>query len=113
MHIDDYSFGRICVDGVEYRADLILLPDRVAANWWRQQGHSLCPDDLAAVVEAAPEVLIVGTGAKGIMNVPDETASYLEERGIELIVAKTPRACDEFNRLAPSKRAAAALHLTC
>jgi hypothetical protein len=30
--LDDYSFGRIAVDGLEQTRDLIVLPDRVLAN---------------------------------------------------------------------------------
>ena len=113
MHIDSYSFGHITVDGVEYTSDLILLPDRVAPNWWRKEGHSLSPGDLEAVVDAKPEVLIVGIGANGIMRVPESTVSYLAEHGIELVVERTKQACDAFNALPRERRAAAALHLTC
>jgi hypothetical protein len=61
--IDEYDFGRIVVDGVEQTQDVILLPGRVVPNWWRQDGHSLVLDDLAAVLDEIPERLIVGTGA--------------------------------------------------
>jgi hypothetical protein len=40
--IDHYGFGRIVVDGGEETNDLILLPDRVVWNWWRQDGHAQC-----------------------------------------------------------------------
>jgi len=112
MHIDSYSFGHITVDGVQYTSDLILLPDRVAPDWWRKEGHLLCPEDLEVVVEAKPEVLIVGIGANGIMRVPESTATYLAEQGIELVVEKSKRACETFNALPRERRAAAALHLT-
>jgi len=38
--------ARIAVDGGEETNDLILLPDRVVRNWWRQDGHALGRDDL-------------------------------------------------------------------
>lgn len=113
MHIDSYSFGHITVDGVEYTSDLILLPDRVVSNWWRKEGHSLSPEDLDAVVEAEPDVLIVGIGANGIMRVPANTVAHLAEHGIELMVEKSKQACETFNALPKERRAAAALHLTC
>jgi hypothetical protein len=31
--IDSYEFGRIVIDGREYRADVIILPERVVADW--------------------------------------------------------------------------------
>lgn len=49
-HIDAYRFGEITIDGTTYRADVIVLPDRVVANCWRKEGHSLVVEDLAAVL---------------------------------------------------------------
>jgi hypothetical protein len=42
--IDHYEFGRIIIDGREETKDLIILPDRVVRNWWRQEGHALVVD---------------------------------------------------------------------
>jgi hypothetical protein len=111
--VNHYSFGRIVVDGEEYSADVILLPDEVRGNWWRAEGHRLQAQDLNDVWAAAPEVLIVGTGASGMMGVDHSTRERLEEEGIELVLRRTREACEEYNRLARRKRVAAALHLTC
>jgi hypothetical protein len=111
--IDGYDFGRIEIEGECYRSDLIIYPDRIDSNWWRKQGHLLQVDDLQGVVEAKPEVLVVGTGRYGMMAVPAATRDYLAASGIELIVEETPRACQTYNRLAREKRVVAALHLTC
>jgi hypothetical protein len=35
--LEDYSFGRIVVDGEEKTRDLIVTPDRVVTNWWRRE----------------------------------------------------------------------------
>jgi hypothetical protein len=53
----DYSFGRIVVDGQEHDRDLIVLPYRVIANWWRRDGHSLALEDLREVHDELPEKL--------------------------------------------------------
>jgi len=112
--IDGYEFGRVVVRGMEYRADVILLPHRVVDNWWRLEGHSLAPADLDVVVAAAPRVLVVGTGAYGVMHVPEETRSYLKAKGIEVEVMPTPGAVERYNGLAAAgENVAAALHLTC
>jgi hypothetical protein len=44
--IDHYEFERIVVDGRQETKGLIILPDRVVRNWWRQDGHALVLDDL-------------------------------------------------------------------
>ncbi len=70
LNIDEYSFGRIVVGGREFTTDLILHPDgRIQNNWRRTQGHSLIPEDIITVFDAAPEKLIIGTGANGRMRV--------------------------------------------
>ena len=114
VHIDDYRFGHIVVDGKAYEKDLVLLPDGVRPNWWREKGHSLSPADLEEVLAAGPEVLVVGTGAHGVMQVPAATRRALEEAGIELVAEKTARAADRYNDLAAAgRRVAGGFHLTC
>ena len=111
--ITDFNFGSVTIDGNVYNSDVIVLPDRVIPSWWRRSGHKLLPEDLGDVVEAAPEVLVVGTGSFGIMRVPDSTVKFLREHGIETIVCRTKEACERFNTIATSRQAAVALHLTC
>ena len=111
--IEGYRFGRIVVDGETYTNDLIILPGEILSGWWRKEGHSLHPEDLDAVFEAGPELLIVGQGANGRMQVPDETKQAIRERGIELIAQQTETACDTYNEMRDQRLVAAALHLTC
>ena len=111
--IEAYSFGTMVVDGETHTADLIVLPGRVLARWWRRKGHELGPGDLEAVLEAKPEVLVVGTGAYGAMQVPPEVRERLEKEGITLIVLKTGKAWTRFNELSGERKVAGAFHLTC
>jgi hypothetical protein len=111
--VDAYRFGRIVIDGQPHTKDVIILPDRVIAGWWRPEGHALHPDDLRDALEAKPEVLIVGTGAQGQMQVMPEIRRVLQAANIELIVEDTQAARATYNRLRHSRVAAAALHLTC
>lgn len=111
--IEHYAFGTVRVGGQVFRSDLIILPGRIVADWWRERGHSLCVADLAAVLEAGPEALVVGTGAYGRMDVPPATREALERAGIELFAEPTAQACETYNRLRAGRRVAAALHLTC
>ena len=111
--IGEYDFGQIAVDGKVYNSDLIILPDRVIANWWRQEGHRLAVDDLQDVIAAEVEVLVVGTGKFGAMKVPSETVEALQAHGIQCEIAPTDQACQIFQQLHAQKPTAAALHLTC
>jgi hypothetical protein len=111
--IESYQFGRIVIDGQAHYKDVIILPNRVVAGWWRKEGHTLHPQDLEAVFEAAPEVLVVGQGASGLMRVAPETEQALRDAGIELIALPTKQAVETYNRLRGERAVAAALHLTC
>lgn len=111
--IESYEFGRIRIDSYEYRNDVIIFPDHVKAEWWRQSGHLLQPEDLTEVVEFKPKLLIIGTGASGCMQVSEETRRFLEERGIQLKIEKTGDACQFYNETEEKEGIVAALHLTC
>ncbi len=111
--IQDYRFGRMTVDGEQHSKDVILLPDRVVANWWREKGHQLDVEDLREVLNAAPKVLVVGTGAYGMMDVPEKTRQAIEAANIELRIAQTEDAWQMYNDLQKQRRTAGAFHLTC
>ncbi|MGQ9561192.1 MAG: Mth938-like domain-containing protein [Candidatus Oleimicrobiaceae bacterium] len=114
MKIEAYSFGRMVVDGKTYDRDLIIRPEGVLANWWRKEGHKLQPTDIEAVLkEDELAVLVVGTGKYGLMKVLPETVKWLQERGVELVAARTDAAVERFNALAQGKRVVGAFHLTC
>lgn len=111
--IQHYQFGRMVVDGEQHTRDVILLPDRVVANWWRKEGHWLDVEDLQEVLDAAPEVLVVGTGTYGLIKIPEETRRAVEAAGIELRAARTGKAWQMYNDLRERHRTAGAFHLTC
>jgi hypothetical protein len=111
--ISHYSFGSITVDGTSYRSDVIIFPGRVNGSWWRKEGHYLRPEDLEEVVAAKPKLVIIGTGANGVMQVPGSTIKWLEGKGIEVKVARTAEAVEIYNSLPDNTTAVAALHLTC
>jgi hypothetical protein len=113
MKIDSYSFGRITVEGKTYTKDVIIFPGRVLSPWWRKEGHYLVPEDLDEVVMARPDILIVGTGASGVMRVPPETVQFMGSKGIIVEVANTTKAVEVFNGAPKGKTVVAALHLTC
>ncbi len=114
MEIDHYTFGRIGIGGRDYDADVIIFPDHVQERWWRREGHRLAQEDLETVLADAPQLLVIGTGYYGRMQVPEETLASLRAEGVEVKVSKTSEAVAEFNRLQRDyARIVAALHLTC
>ena len=114
MHVDQYAFGGITVDGREYDSDLILSRERIVPDWRRRKGHRLKASDLSPILELAPAVLVVGTGATGRLAVSKKAAARLDGMGVRLETMTTDEACARFNELAAAgKDVVAALHLTC
>jgi len=110
--IEDYSFGRITIDGAEYRTDLVILPTG-AVSWRRREGHLLHIDDLRPALESRPQAIVIGTGYSGMMSVSSELIKELESEGISVYVARTSEAVSQFNRISSEKKTVAVLHITC
>ncbi len=113
MHIDNYEFGSITIDGRTYRNDLLIWPGHLKSDWWRLEGHLLQLPDVAEALVSKPQVLVVGTGAYGNMAIDSELAAYLKDQGIDLIARPTQEACSYLNESSGKRLLAAALHLTC
>lgn len=113
MFIDDYRFGRITICGRVFEKDVIIMPDRVISPWQRRQGHVLTPEDMEPIMAASPDVILVGTGNSGLMQVPAETVRYCRDRGVEIFSYTTAAAAHLYNTTPKCHKVIAAFHLTC
>jgi hypothetical protein len=112
--IEAYSFGSMTVAGKRYGRDLKILRGRITENWWRKEGHRVDVEDVGDILEAGPEVLVVGMGAYGLMRVGKRLKKVLEEKKIGLVAQRSGDAAKTFNRLtSEGKDVAGAFHLTC
>jgi hypothetical protein len=110
--LENYSFGRLTVDGQEHTRDLIVLPDRVVSDWWRREGHSLAIADLDEVLDEPPARLVVGVGAHGRLRPDPAVIAELKRRGMQVECLPTDAAVRRYGEL-DKHGTAAALHLTC
>ncbi|MFX0186095.1 MAG: Mth938-like domain-containing protein [Candidatus Hodarchaeota archaeon] len=109
--INFYEFGRIAIEDKTYTSDVILLGKNVKAKWWRERGHNLVKEDLKEILAYEPELLIVGTGAYGMMTVP---ANLSKELNFEVVSYPTKEAVKKYNQeIKSDKKIAGAFHLTC
>ena len=108
------KYFEIEVDGKRYTGDIKVIDGSVVSGWWRIEGHSLAVSDIEDILAESPEVLVVGMGLPGLMQVRDELRERLAANGISLIDEPTPKAVATFNKLKKSgKKVAGAFHLTC
>ena len=102
-----HGAGFVRIGGVEYRASLVVTPDRVIENWGRGTFDELAEQDFAALAALGPEVALFGSG--GTMRFPHPRLTHaLADAGIGLEVMDTPAACRTYNILAAEGRKVAA-----
>ncbi len=113
--IESYSFGKITIDGQNYTKDLIIMPSgKIIGPWIRNAGHILEFSDIKEILEEAPSILVIGTGAYGGMKLKNDLSVELQEKGIDAIARPTKEAVQTFNALQKkSEVVAACFHLTC
>ena len=107
--IPRYAPGRINVNDTVYEASVIVLPDRVIADWPPQRFADLQPAHFTLLRELQPEVVLLGTGARLQFPAP-RLARCLYESGVGLEVMDTGAACRTYNVLVgEGRRVVAAL----
>lgn len=112
--IEGFRFGTMKILGRSYSSDLKILGGEVLAGWWRREGHWVHLEDLDDIVRFGPDVVVIGKGDPGRMQVDPRLRAFLVEAGIALLEEPTPRAVETFNRLLrEGKKVAGAFHLTC
>jgi len=112
--IEDYQFGKIKIDGNTFSNDVIITPDGVRPEWWRKDGHSLDPADLTPVLdEVSPKTFIMGRGYNDVLNVPESTKKWVEEKGIEFMSLPSRQAVEKYNQIKDSGDVMMGIHLTC
>ena len=95
------------VNDALYAGSLLLLPGRPVAPWAVEAAGALGPGDFAVFLAAAPELVLLGTGA--VLRFPGAAArAALLERGIGLEAMTTAAACRTYNLLAQDGRRIAA-----
>ena len=111
--IQHYEFGKFKINGKTYERNVKLIGKRVLDCRYFEE-HIIKLEDFVELVASQPDYLIIGTGASGVIQVPQEIITFIESRGIKLIIDKTAAACEKYNELlAAGKKVCALLHNTC
>ena len=115
MKFQQFSFGQIRIDGIEYGYDVVIDRGKVgkrkkkASKKFRETfGHT--PLSLEEKIPWKCRRLVVGTG-EGALPVMDEVRREAKRRKIELLILPTQEAMKHLNRHA--KNTNAILHVTC
>ncbi|MBD3252154.1 hypothetical protein GF386_00290 [Candidatus Pacearchaeota archaeon] len=113
MKINNYSFGSMVINNKKYDYDIIILNNQVI-KWWRKKGHFMQLEDITSYIDIEkkkPEIMVIGKGYEGIMQVSDEVKKFIKDRKIELIIKKTRESVEVFN--SENRKKIGFFHLTC
>ena len=111
--IDRFGYGTIVIDGQTYESDVIIFPDGAVERWEHKDEHVLRLTDVKKVIEAKPEVVIIGLGTVGNVKMRPKAEKCLQEAGIEVMAHRTNKACETYKELRTQRKVAAILHITC
>lgn len=110
--------GEVTVGRKAYSRDVYVLVDgkvkKRKKSLARQEcgaAHHIGPKELERVCKGGPEVLFVGTGQLGRIELTEEAQRYLQQRAIECRALPTAEAVEAYN--ASKQRKAALIHVTC
>lgn len=111
--IDSYTFGTFVVDGKQFDSNIALINNKAKPARYLES-HILKTSDFDELIAAKPEIIIIGIGASGVVDVQDEIKEHIESNNIKLIIEKTGDACNTYNSLIKEgKKVCAFLHNTC
>ena len=98
----------IRVNDDEYSTSIAITPEKLLGTWPDKDIGDLVDADFSSIFEAAPEVVILGTGASNIFP-PRELTFAFARKGIGFEVMDTAAAARTFNVLANEDRKVAAV----
>lgn len=115
--ITGLSWGSVETQAGSFR-DAKLWPGGGRGWDWNETGtdHTpgVQPADVQELLDHGAEVIVVGRGQQGRLQVMDATLAEIEERGASAEVLETQSAVERYNELAEQGAAVGALiHSTC
>lgn len=95
--------GRVRIADRWIAGNVIVGADRIVEGWTSVPAHRLTIAELAPAFALEPTIIVLGTGAEGLL--PDiELMADVAARSVGLEIMSTPAACRTFNVLLQEQR---------
>jgi len=111
VRIDSLKYGEIRIDGKDYYSDVVV--------WWDGKielvvkTHQFGMNELLNLLKKNPEMVVVGTGIEGCVEILEEVTQEMENMELMLFVENSSNALEIFNALvSEGKKAVAFIHVT-
>ena len=119
IHFDKTWFGGVKINGQNFR-DVIVVGEEIEERDDQRlhqlfgRAHWIGDWEVEKLLSNNPEIVIIGNGTGGLLEVTSEVEEKFKTAGVELRILLTPQAIAEFNKLyQESKRVNALIHTTC
>lgn len=118
-HIDSTQFGEVVIDGRKY-SQVLIIGDTVAERDYEKlkelfgTSHKIGDWETEALLKENPEIIVVGTGQDGKLEVDKDFLARVQEENVEILAAVTPEAIRIYNeKVKAGKRVNALIHTSC
>lgn len=118
-YINSTEFGNIVIDDKRYnqvliKADSVMERDYNKLKELFSTSHKIGDWEVEELLKENPEIIVIGTGQNGAMEVDEELINSMKQKNIEVITAETPKAIEIYNqKTKQGKRVNALIHTTC
>lgn len=115
-----YGYASAVVDGVQYRRDLMFLPNGTLKKrpggfgWWGAHKFNKKEFDYLKKAGANKAIIGIGMNKKPKASVPGDVKKYAKKIGLDLTILPSQEAVEQWNELSEDdKNLAAIIHITC
>lgn len=118
-YINGTEFGHITINGQKYGQVLIVGEQILERDYDRLNrlfgtSHQIGDWEVEKLLEQNPEIIIIGTGQSGMLNVDQNFCDKTKNSGVEIITNITPKAIKIYNeKVKEGRRVNALIHTTC
>ena len=102
IFIKNYENKCFYIGETRYKHNIIILNNEIS-EWSIPNIEMLKIEDFHNLIEAKPEIIIVGTGAKSVLP-KIEISRIIQDKNIGIEFMKTESACKTFNLLISEER---------
>ena len=119
VSFESTAFGSVTADGKKYHDVLVVAGklgerDLDKLHKFFGTGHKIGDWEVEALCSGKPEVILVGNGQDGVLEVGAELRTAAKKVGAKLEVMLTPAAIIRYDQLTrDGKRVNALMHTTC
>lgn len=118
-YINSTKFGSVTIDDKKYFQVLIIGNKVIERDYEKLKklfntSHEIGEWEINELLENNPEIIIIGTGQDGYLNVGENLPKKAEESNVEIIFDITPKAIQIYNeKTKAGQRVNALIHTTC